>query len=138
PTVANTIKKIRGVVDVKSGIVLAGDALNIQVDRVKASLEGVDPDAVTQMVSNYLSGIVTTQIQSGPKMIGVRAWIPHDHRATQQNVEELRLRAADGHLFPLKRVATLTVLTGQPEITRDDLKQMVAVTGRISGRDIGS
>ena len=29
-------------------------------------------------------------------------------------------------------------LTGQPEITRDDLKQMVAVTGRISGRDIGS
>ena len=32
----------------------------------------------------------------------------------------------------------LTVLTGQPEITRDDLKHMVAVTGRISGRDIGS
>src|SRR5262249_57547080 len=90
------------------------------------------------MVSNYLSGVVTTQVQSGPKMIGVRAWIPHDLRATQQSIEELRLRAADGHLFPLKRVASLTPLTGQPEITRDDLKQMVAVTGRISGRDIGS
>ncbi|MGH7783232.1 MAG: efflux RND transporter permease subunit, partial [Candidatus Binatia bacterium] len=38
PTVANAIQKIPGVVDVKSGIVLAGDALNIQVDRVKASL----------------------------------------------------------------------------------------------------
>jgi multidrug efflux pump subunit AcrB len=138
PSVAAAIGKIPGVVDVKPGIVLAGDALNIQVDRVKASLEGVDPDTITQMVSNYLSGVVTTQIQSGSKMIGVRAWIPHKLRATQQSVEELRLRAADGHLFPLKRVATLTALTGQPEITRDDLKQMVAVTGRISGRDIGS
>ena len=99
PSVAAAIGKIPGVVDVKPGIVLAGDALNIQVDRVKASLEGVDPDTITQMVSNYLSGVVTTQIQSGSKMIGVRAWIPHDLRATQQSVEELRLRAADGHLF---------------------------------------
>ena len=138
PSVAEATGKVPGVVDVKDGVVLAGDALNIQVDRVKASLEGVDPDAVTRMVSGYLSGVVTTQIQSGPKMIGVRVWVPHNLRATRHDVEELRLRAPDGHLFPLKRVADLTVLTGQPEITRDNLKQMIAVTGRISGRDIGS
>jgi multidrug efflux pump subunit AcrB len=138
PAVANVIEKISGVVDVKSGIVLAGDALDIQIDRVKASLEGVDPDAITQMVSNYLTGVVTTQVQSGPKMIGVRAWIPHSLRVTQHDVEDLRVRAPDGHLFPLRRVASLTAVTGQPEITRDNLKQMVAVTGRISGRDIGS
>jgi multidrug efflux pump subunit AcrB len=138
PAVAAAIGNIPGVVDVKPGIVLAGDALNIQVDRVKASLEGLDPDSITQMVSNYLNGVVTTQIQSGPKMVGVRAWIPHSLRATQRDIGELRLRALDGHIFPLNRVASLHVVTGQPEITRDDLKQMVAVTGRISGQDIGS
>jgi CzcA family heavy metal efflux pump len=138
PSVAATIQKIPGVVDIKNGIVLAGDALDLHVDRVKASLEGVDPDAVTHMLSDYLTGVVTTQIESGPKMIGVRAWIPHDQRATESDVENLRLRAPDGHLFPLKRVAAATVVTGQPEITRDNLKQMAAVTGRISGRDIGS
>ena len=137
-TVAKAIEKIPGVVDVKSGTVLAGDALDIQVDRVKASLEGMDPDGITQMLSNYLTGVVTSQIQSGPKMIGVRAWIPHDLRATESDIGNLRLRAPDGHVFPLEKVATLTVVTGQPEITRDDLKRMVAVTGRISGRDIGS
>jgi len=137
-TVAKAIEKIPGVVDVKSGTVLAGDALDIQVDRVKASLEGMDPDGITQMLSNYLTGVVTSQIQSGPKMIGVRAWIPHDLRATESDIGNLRLRAPDGHVFPLNKVATLTVVTGQPEITRDDLKRVVAVTGRISGRDIGS
>jgi Cu/Ag efflux pump CusA len=55
-----------------------------------------------------------------------------------RNIDNLLLRAPDGHLFPLKRVATLTPLSGQPEIMRDDLKRMVVVTARISGRDLGS
>ncbi len=138
PQVAEAIRKIPGVVDVRNGIVLAGDALDIQVERAKAALEGVDPEAATRMVSDYLSGVVTTEVQHGPKMIGVRVWIPGDVRATVRDLENLRLRAPDGHLFPLKRITTITTITGQPQITRDDLKQMVAVTGRISGRDIGS
>src|SRR5256884_754577 len=44
PRVAEAIRKVRGIVEVKSGIVPAGDALNIEVDRVKAALEGMDPD----------------------------------------------------------------------------------------------
>jgi multidrug efflux pump subunit AcrB len=53
-------------------------------------------------------------------------------------VAALPIRAADGHLLPLSQVATLREVQGQPEITRDNLKQMVAVTGRISGRSMGS
>lgn len=138
PQVAETIKKIPGVVDVRDGVVFAGDALNIWVDRVKASLEGVNPESVTQMLSDYLSGVVTTHVQRGPKMIGVRVWIPSNVRVTDHEISNLQLRAPDGHLFPLKRIATLTVVTGQAQIMRDDLKQMIAVTGRISNRDIGS
>ncbi len=132
PRVADTISKVRGVVEVKNGIVPAGDALNIQVDRVKVGLEGMDPD------NDFLSGNVTTHIQEGPKLIGVRVWIPRDARETMRNIDNLLLRAPDGHLFPLKRVATLIPVTGEPEIMRDDLKRMVAVTARISGRDLGS
>ena len=41
-------------------------------------------------------------------------------------------------MFALSHVATLREQHGQPEITRENLKRMVAVTGRISGRDLGS
>jgi multidrug efflux pump subunit AcrB len=136
--VADTISKVRGVVEVKNGIVPAGDALNVQVDRVKVALEGMDPDAVTKALNDFLTGNVTTHVQQGPKLIGVRVWIPRDARETMRDIDNLLLRAPDGHLFPLKRVATLIPLSGQPEITRDDLKRMVAVTARISGRDLGS
>ncbi len=138
PKVASTIRKIPGVVDVKDGIVLAGDALDIRVNRAKASFEGVNPEQVTHMLSNFLYGAVTTQVQKGPKMIGVRVWISSDIRSTTRKIERLRLKAPDGHLFPLKRIVTIKTITGQPQIMRDDLKRMIAVTGRISGRDMGS
>src|SRR5207244_10706096 len=81
---------------------------------------------------------VTRHVHQGPKLTVVRVWIPRAARDTMRNIENLLLRAPDGHLFPLKRVATLIPLSGQPEIMRDDLKRMVAVTARISGRDLAS
>jgi multidrug efflux pump subunit AcrB len=71
-------------------------------------------------------------------MIGVRVWVPRALRATDWDLKDLLLHAPDGHVFPLKRVASIVSVTGQPQINRENLKRMVAVTARISGRDMGS
>jgi multidrug efflux pump subunit AcrB len=55
-----------------------------------------------------------------------------------EQVSALPIRAADGHLLPLSQMASLQIVQGQPEITRSNLKRMVAVTARISGRSMGS
>ena len=138
PKVAAAIRRIPGVVDVKDGIILAGDALDIKVDRARAALEGIDPDAVTGQAQGLLEGLVQTTVQRGPKMVGVRLWTPAGLRRRSSDLAALLLRAGDGHLVPLGRVATLTPVLGQPQIMREDLKRMIAVTGRISGRDMGS
>jgi multidrug efflux pump subunit AcrB len=138
PRVADAIEKVRGVVDIKNGIVFAGDSLDIQVDREKAALEGIEPAQITNILESYLAGRVTTEIQQAPKMIGVRVWIPKEERSTIESIDKLRLRAPDGHLVSLGRVAKISIITGQPQIMRDNLKRMIAVTGRISGRDMGS
>ncbi len=135
--VVAAINKVPGVVDTKDGINPAGDALEIHVDRVKAALEGMNPDSITQILDGYLSGVVTTQMQEGPKLVGVRVWIPKNQRAIVPDVGKLLIRAPDGHVFPLKRVASIVPVSGQPQITRENLKRMVAVTGRISGRSLG-
>jgi CzcA family heavy metal efflux pump len=138
PKVAAAIRQVPGVVDVNNGIVLAGDALDVQVNRAKAALEGIDPDAVTRQVEAYFRGVVTTHVQTGVKLIGIRLWVPEHLRQTDDQLNGLWLRAPDGHQFPLRRVARVNTVTGQPQIARDNLKRMVAVTGRISGRDLGS
>ena len=136
--IAARLEKVNGVVDVKDGIVPAGDALEIRVDRIKASLEGITPEAATRMLDAAIGGTVTTSVRGDIKMIGVRVWTPPDVRSSQQALGELQLRADDGHLVPLKRIATIEPVSGQPQIDRENLKRMIAVTGRISGRDLGS
>ncbi len=138
PKISNSIGKISGVVDVKSGIVLAGDAINIVVDRDKAALMGIDPDEVTRQLDAWFNGLVTTTVQKNVKLIGVRIWSRGQDRNNVEQIDKLLLRNTAGTLFPLKRIATVTLDAGQPQIVRDNLKRMVAVTGRISGRDLGS
>jgi len=138
PKLDKALSRIKGVVDVRDGIVIAGDALVIKVDRAKAALEGLDPDAVTRQMAIMLTGNVTTSVQQGQKMIGVRLWSPVTDRNSILKLDKMSLQAPDGHWLPLKRIAAIRLLTGQPQITRENLKRMVAVTGRISGRDMGS
>ncbi|MGH7583938.1 MAG: efflux RND transporter permease subunit, partial [Gemmatimonadales bacterium] len=135
---ADAIGKIKGVVGVRSGVTPAGNALNIEIDRVKAAALGFNVSDLTALLNGYLEGNVSTQIQKGPKTIGVRVWTAHDLRANITKLKSLLLRAPSGRLFPLSDVGKVVVEYGQPEITRDNLKRMASVTGRIQGRDLGS
>lgn len=138
PQVAAAIRRVQGVVEVKSGIVVAGDSLDITVDRTKTALLGITPQAVTQTVNDYLSGAVTTQLLQGQQLVGVRVWIPQHLRQTERDIRELVMQAPNGQSFPLEMIARIKVVTGNPQIDRYNLQNDVAVTGRISGRDLGS
>ncbi|HEX13732.1 MAG TPA: efflux RND transporter permease subunit [Desulfurella acetivorans] len=137
PKVANIISKVPGVVDVKSGVVLAGDALNIEINRSKAAIEGVDPNYITQQLNQYLNGIDATNILESPRIIGVRVWTTQNFRKNITDIENFPIRTQDGKLIPLKRIANLQIVSGQPEIVHDNLKNMIAVTARISNTSLG-
>jgi CzcA family heavy metal efflux pump len=136
--VAETVGKVDGVVDIKDGVTLAGDAIDVRIDPVKAGLEGMDPAQVSSQLDGYLSGTVATNLPSTVKQIGVRTILAGGLRKHEDDLARMPIRAPDGHVFPLGRVADLSTDPGQPEITRDNLQRMVAVTARIEGRDLGS
>jgi multidrug efflux pump subunit AcrB len=136
--IADAVGKISGVVEVKSGLQLAGDALDVRIDPVRAALEGATPDEITQTLETALSGAVVTQLPQPTKVVGVRVRLPDAFTLQEQGLSDLQIRAKDGHLFPLSRVADIVPVSGQPQISRDNLQPMIAVTGRIEGRGIGA
>jgi CzcA family heavy metal efflux pump len=138
PQIAELIGKVRGVAEVKSGVVIAGDGLQIDVDPVRSELEGIDAGEVSKALEGLLSGNVATQIQTGTTLADVRVWTPPDTRARVEQLGGLLLKSPDGHLFPLSRVADLHMVTGQAEIRRENMRRMDAVTARVTGRDTGS
>lgn len=136
--IAKAVAKISGVVEVKSGVRLAGDALNLNIDDVRAGLEGMTSDDISRAVMTALTGTVATRLPQPEKTIGVRVRVPDATMMREDTLAALPIRAPDGHVFPLERVANFAPQSGQPEISRQNLQPVVAVTGRIEGRGIGA
>src|SRR6185295_7321942 len=63
---------------------------------------------------------------------------PPDLRTSIEKVRALQIRSSSGVLFRLDQVSDIEYEKGQTEINRDGLRQTVAVTGRLEGKDLGT
>ncbi len=136
--VVEALPKIDGVVEVASGLRVAGDAIIIHVDRAAASLAGLDPDQVSKQVETEVGGTVATQVLRGEQVIDVRVRLPQDLRQRADALRSLTLRSADGRAVPLSAIAQITIQAGQRQITREDLAPFIPVTARLEGKDLGT
>jgi multidrug efflux pump subunit AcrB len=134
--VAQAIAKVPGIqpASVNNGVVPAGDALDIRVNPAGAAMAGVTPAEVEAQLYHYLNGAVVTSYLGALQPVGVRLWFdPPGERLYKDQLPNLTIHAPDGHIFPLGTVAQIRFIAGQPEITRDNLEQVVAVTAQIGG-----
>jgi Cation/multidrug efflux pump len=136
--VAGVLAGVTGLVDVKSGAQVAGDALDVRIDQAAAAAEGVTVQWVSQAISDALTGVVATQLPGAIKAVGVRVGGRGASHWKIDDLLALPVRAVDGHVFPLSRVASLAPVAGQPQITRENLQNMVPVTARIEQGGIAS
>ncbi|MGH8326812.1 MAG: efflux RND transporter permease subunit, partial [Steroidobacteraceae bacterium] len=134
--VADTVSRVKGVVadSVDSGVIPAGDALEVRVDPAAAATQDITPTEVQNQLDHYLYGVVVTKYLGTDQDVGVRLRLdPPTSSIYRDELGGLLMRSPDGHVFPLRTVAHVSFAGGQPEITRDNLAQIVAVTAEIGG-----
>ncbi len=131
--VSDALGNIQGVDSIVNGITPAGDAYDIHVDAAKAALLGLNPAMVTASLNTELAGSVVTMLQQATQQIGVRVQLQASARHNTDDLANVLIATPSGVLVPLGRIATFSVEAGQPEITRENLQQVVDVTGRITG-----
>jgi CzcA family heavy metal efflux pump len=136
--IANLIQAVPGVVDVFNGIVISGPSIVIHPDPVLTARAGLTMEDVQSQLRTVMEGSADTYVLKGEKLIGVRARYPDAYHTMLQDIEGVRLKSANGFYIPLNAVAQVEVLKGQSEVDRENLKLMVPVSARISGRDLGT
>jgi CzcA family heavy metal efflux pump len=135
--IERAIESVPGVVDPFDGIVISGPSFIVHVDSLKCALAGLSVDDVREELSTVMRGSAETSIQKGEKLMAVRVRYPDRYRTDLDRLERLLLTNANGVGVPIGSVATFEKTGGLAEIRRDGLRQMVAVTARISGHDLG-
>ncbi len=141
PRVAQEIGKVDGVVDVENGVdnTISGPATNFQVDPQLAQRLGFTPTEVAEDATSILDGVTVNDplIANGrPYTIRVRLG-----DETRQNLDRIRntvFNSAAGHTASLGSMTAVTELPPQNEIRRENLQQLVVVTARLEGTDLGT
>ena len=136
--VETAIKKVSGVVDTKNGVVISGPAVTFNIDPARASQFGVTANDVANTITTAMSGDAASSILQQDRLIKVRVIFPADVRTSLDKVKALQVRSSSGQLFRLDQVADVEIDKGQAEIERENLRQMIAVTGRLEGNDLGT
>lgn len=136
--VADLISRVPGVVDVFNGIVISGPSIVLHPDPVLAARAGLTMADIQSQLKTIMNGNADTYVLEGEKLIGVRVRYPKKYHSLLEDIRNVRLRSANGFYVPLSSIATVDILKGQSELDRENLKQMIAVSARIEGRDLGS
>jgi multidrug efflux pump subunit AcrB len=141
PKVEDAIKKIPGVVDTKNGVdnTISGPATSFQVDPVLAGRLGFTPSEVADDATAILDGLPTTEpmiVNGRPYTIRVR--LPEESRASLDSIQNTVFNSSTGHTASLGSLAQVTQLPPQNEILRENLQQLITVSGRLEGSDLGS
>jgi CzcA family heavy metal efflux pump len=136
--VETALKKVRGVVDTLNGVVISGPAVTFNIDPLGASQFGVTATEIANTVSTAMTGDAASSILQQDRLIKVRVLFPKEVRTSLDKVKAIQVRSSSGQLFRLDQVAEIEYDKGQAEIERENLRQMVAVTGRLEGSDLGT
>lgn len=135
--IARTIEKIPGVVDVNNGLVVAGPSMRIRTNVFRAARAGLTPRGLATDIETSILGTVSSSVLQGDRLYDVRVLAPSATHESQQDLESLPIRSDTGAKLTLQDVATIDREPGMLELHREDLRQLVAVSARFSGIDLG-
>jgi multidrug efflux pump subunit AcrB len=141
PKVADAISKDKGVVDVLNGIdnTISGPAVMFQVDPSIAARAGFSPEEVATDAAAILEGEPsTTPVVTHDRAYTLRVRFPARNRASLDAMRDTLLVSSTGRTATLGSLATLTEITGQTEIRRENLLRQVVVSARLEGVDLGT
>ena len=140
PKVQAAISAIPGIVDTQNGVdnTLSGPATTFQVDPAVASRLGFTVQEVAEDATSLMDGLPTTDpviVAGRPYTVRVR--MSEEHRASLSAIENTVFNSATGHTATLGALAEIKELPPQNEIRRENLEQVVLVSGRLEGSNLG-
>ena len=141
PKVAEAIKPVNGVVDLKNGIenTISGPAVLFSVNPTVVARSGFTPQELELDTSVILQGeVASTPVVVNGRSYALRVRFPESARTTLDAVQNTLLVSSTGRTATLGTLASVQDLPGQTEIHRENLQRLVAVTARLEGTNLGS
>ena len=111
--------------------------LQIEVDRARAARYGLNVADVEDVIDTALGGKIATEIWEGERRFGVAVRLQERDRRDIDGIGKILVDTPAGPRVPLADVASLSVQSGNVNISREAGTRLAAIAVFIRGRDMG-
>jgi multidrug efflux pump subunit AcrB len=129
--VAQFLRTIPGAVNVQTSAENGAPRMNVDVDRAKCELLGINPSDVATVARIAVDGAVATKVRTPTGLVDVRVQFPPADRTTEDALKFVKVRASDGSLVPIGDVASFSWTTAPTKIERLNRERVVNVYGDV-------
>jgi len=118
--------------DVDSDYQVGSPELVVQPDRARATDLGIPVGDIANSVSALIGGDVIGQYSTGGRRIDINLRLNSNQRSRPEDLQLLRLRAANGTLVPLSSVVITSQTAELQAINHADRERAITITGNIA------
>ncbi len=114
--------------NVQTSTQIAGPRLEIDVDRQRAALLGVSPEAAATTARAAIGGVIATKVRMPEGLINAVVQLPPRTRNDEAQLRAVMVRADNGNLVPLGEVASFVWMHEPTQLSRQDRQRVVTVS----------
>ncbi len=136
--VAEALRSVPGLVDVRSSLEAGNPEVQVVFDRERLAALGLDPATLAGTLRDRIQGAVPTRFKQQDRQIDIRVRNREDERRTLADVRSLVLPGPDGKPLRLATVAEVRLARGPAEIHRLQQQRAALVTANLDRRSLGA
>lgn len=136
--IAKMISNVKGIRDLRVEQVSGQSYLEVRIDRRKIARYGINVADVQEIIETAVGGKTATEFFEGEKRFAVLLRFPEDKRNSIETIGNILVDSSGGVKIPLAQLATISLVEGPVQVSRENSKRRIVVECNVRGRDIGS
>lgn len=131
------VRRVPGASDVALEPIEGESQLTVTPDRTALDRYGIAVNSVMDLVQDAIGGSEAGQVINGNERYNIYVRLAKPFRDNPSAIRDLVLMAPNGALVRLGDVARIDIVSGPPQIRRDDVQRRVVIQANVEGRDLG-
>ena len=134
--VARILKSVSGSRDIRIERLSGQQALTVDIDRKAIARHGLNVADVQSIIETAIGGKDVTTLYEGERRYGVVVRFPAQVRQSAEAIGNTLLPTPGGAQVPLSSLASIQLVDGPAQISRESGKRRVVVGANVEGRDL--
>jgi cobalt-zinc-cadmium resistance protein CzcA len=135
--IIRVLNSVEGASDIRVERVSGQQYLTIDIDRRAIARHGINVADVNDIIETAIGGRVGTDIYEGERRFSAVVRFPHKFRNNPQAIGQILLKSPNGAQVPLADLATIRVVDGPAQVSRETAKRRLIIGANVRGRDLG-